>query len=179
MEKGYEKKAYIRFVTIVAYMGENNIIEIRKLLLDFYASELTTHSRLIIGFSVIIFTILQIVQKLVENSPLTGSQFWISSFGIWLTAVTLWYLIMRHLTYGALSGAVIDSPIGENESYDNVKSAIVNYALRYRILVVFPCYLFISIRPTLRRTFLLIGLIMCAALGLVTTFLLSTLIGLI
>jgi hypothetical protein len=164
---------------MLAYMGENNVIEVRKLLLDFYASELTTHSRLIIGFSVMMFTILQIAQKLEENSPLTDNQVWISAFGIWLTAVALWYLIMRHLTYGALSGAVIDTPIAENKSYDDVKAEIVKYALRYKILVFFPCYLFISIRPTRRRMFLLFGLIICAILGTVTALLLSILIGLI
>jgi hypothetical protein len=42
----------------------SNDVEVRKLLLDFYSSELQTHGSLIIGLSVVLFTILQFLPNM-------------------------------------------------------------------------------------------------------------------
>jgi hypothetical protein len=163
-------------------------INIRKLLLDFYSSELTTHSRLIIGFSVILFTILQIFQKLdSEVLPLSTSQKSIASFSTWLISAALWYLLMRHVSYGILSNSVLHAEIGAHATLVEALVMVRNHALEHtRVFMVLPPCLFIpsSARVTRlqklvgRQLVLVLGLLVCVVLGIATTLLFSVLVGL-
>jgi hypothetical protein len=79
-------------------------IQCRKLLLDFYGSQLGTHGRLIIGFSVIVFTIVGIRNAF---QRIAFYQSIILYIAIFLSMFGFLYLLFRHLTYGQLCGAVM------------------------------------------------------------------------
>ena len=79
-------------------------IQCRKLILDFYGSQLSTHGRLIIGFSVIVFTLIGI-RNSIENIILV--QTIIIYLAIFSALCAFLYLLFRHLMYGQLCGAVM------------------------------------------------------------------------
>jgi len=166
-------------------------VQCRKLLLDFYSSELSTHSRLIVGFTVILLTILQITQKLQEHQQtITYGQFWIGSFGIFMTAWVLYYLLMRHIAYGILSNAVIAAHPVENQEMsllERIATAARNQALGNKILFLVPSCLFIPSGERISELQILfglkavraVGISLCAGFAIPTTTLLMKLVGLI
>ena len=158
-------------------------IQIRKLLLDFYSSELTTHSRLIIGFSVLLFTILSLAPSFYPSILQKG----ISLFSLWLVAGTFWYLIMRHISYGILSNATLHAVIPEKATLEQARNSVVSHALNEKILGVFPsgCFIsaggnFISDNPNEGKYARYLGFIICFIIfGIATSVLLSLAKGLI
>jgi hypothetical protein len=180
---------------------ENDALGKRKLLLDFYASQLTTHSRLIIGFSVILFTMVGIVQKVQENalaqnmSPFCIDPKSIASFSMVMASSILWYLVMRHVSYGVLANSVIHVPDPDEGSEANQSEEsplmpltimVRNHALKEKVLGL-PSCLFISSGEKITflherfgtRGTLIIGQIVCLILGIITTFFFLKLIALI
>jgi hypothetical protein len=156
-------------------------IQIRKLMLDFYSSELTTHSRLIIGFSVLLFTVLNVIPNQKVHLDLQAGTYF---FSLWLVAGALWYLFMRHISYGILSNATLHAPIeSKNLTLKNAIQSVTNYTLHKS--GSFPIRLFMVIESTRDKPFhvrhgQLLGLLICfAGFGTVTTILLGLLKGLI
>ena len=110
-------------------------LQCRKLLLDSYSSQLTTHARLIIGFAIILLSLLE-VKGAYLKSPISCIQDFIIYLGIMLVASVLWFLIMRHLTYGVLTNAatfaepkgdygVAETPSVDASELDNKKAVDV------------------------------------------------------
>ena len=151
-------------------------LQYRKLLVDSYSSQLTTHARLIIGFAIILLTLLGVRPNL--KQPISEMQLGILYFAIFLAAFGLWFLFMRHLMYGLLvHSATFASPTGEGDLYDQILNNTRERTLKKRILVVIPSCLFYSTgkkRSWLNRLF---GLILCIGLALLTTYLVWELIG--
>jgi len=114
-----------------------NEIEIRKLLLDFYSNELNTHSRLITGFSVILFTLFGVIQKINENEIYAQI---IACFPFFLVSFSLWYLFFRHFFYGILANACIMKEFTKEELIDTgtAERAVANLASKRKILHCVP-----------------------------------------
>lgn len=166
--------------------GETDEIQARKLLLDFYSSELTTHGRLIVGFAVILFSLLEIILQL--EKPISGVRFWMAFFGLSLAAFALWFLLMRHFVYGVLANAVIHAPLDNSteKSFEELKKGVVRFGIAKRILRIIPMSLFCTTgqRITkLQKIFgvtgaRMIGVLLCASLALITAYFVTILVGL-
>ena len=91
--------------------NESSEVEVRKLLLDFYSSELGTHSNLIIGLALVLFAILQIPKLLQNVTDICNPQTWIFIFTIWIISGSLWYFLMRHFSYGVLCKSTIETSL--------------------------------------------------------------------
>jgi hypothetical protein len=105
---------------------DENEMQCRKLLLDFYSSQINTHGRLIIGFSVVLFAIVEIrISPMVANN-LSALQNRILYFGIFLAGFALSYLFFRYITYGTLADYTIQTPwrepVGDKTKMCNVDS---------------------------------------------------------
>jgi hypothetical protein len=89
-------------------MGINAELECRKFFMDFYTSQLNTHGRLIIGFSVLIFTITQMRIDLLGTLAFWNPNATIAILylGIFSAIWIFFYLIFRDLTYGVLCNLV-------------------------------------------------------------------------
>jgi len=151
-------------------------LQCRKLLLDSYSSQLTTHARLIIGFAIILLTLLEVKRNL--QPSISHIQFGIVYFGIFIAAFGLWFLLMRHLMYGLLvTAATLADPLGEGSSLMRILNGINEFMLNKRFLIVFPSRLFHSTGR--RRSWLdrLGGVLLCAILALVTTIFALILMG--
>ena len=167
---------------------EQRELQIRELLLDFYASELTTHSRLIIGFSVILLTILQIAHSLRTGGSVSWAQSTILLLGIFFTAFALWFLLLRHFVYGILANSATHALPSENQE-ENLLARMIDGvkrdALEKKILGFIPTCLFYSTDERislLQRLFSvegtrMFGVLLCAYLALITTYFLKILIG--
>ena len=76
--------------------------------MDFYSSEINSHSRLIIGFAALMFTLIQIREKFVVDSvTISYWQCFTIYSGIFSTAFVLLYSLFRLFAYGLLANAVI------------------------------------------------------------------------
>jgi hypothetical protein len=168
-------------------LSKENEVSDRKLLLDFYSSQLTTHSRLIIGMSVSMFTILSIVSGQRQNHPLTLAQWIVTIIGLGLTSWCFSYLIMRHVAYGILSSAAIFAEpeyVSGRKSLENLGIGIRNEALKHRIFVIFPSSLFISsgekVTDSQKRLgckgVLMFGALVCVLIACLVTYLLMQLV---
>jgi hypothetical protein len=80
----------------------------RQLLLSFYSSEINTHGRVLIGFGVIMFSILSVRFNLI--APLAIWKLLILYVGIGGVAWALFYLLFRLVGYGILANATIHAP---------------------------------------------------------------------
>lgn len=151
-------------------------LQCRKLLLDSYSSQLNTHSRLIIGFALILLSLLEVKRSL--PTPISGMQFVIVYFGISLVAFGLWFLLMRHLTYGVLTSAATNAePKGDCvNTYWRILEGVVQYTAKKKILVWIPTKLFFStgMHAKLDRSK---GLVLCTILALITVGLTWILMG--
>ena len=151
-------------------------LQCRKLLVNSYSSQLTTHARLIIGFAVILLTLLQF--RAGPNESLSGVQFGILHFAISLTAFGLWFLFMRHVMYGVLvSSATFAIPSGEGSLYTQILNDTRERTLKKRILVFVPTSWFYSTGKKRSRRNRLYGLLLCIGLALLTTLLVWILMG--
>jgi hypothetical protein len=154
-------------------------IQCRKLLLDFYGAQLNTHGRLIIGFSVIVFTIVGIrnsIQKIVLYQTI------ILYSAIFLALFAFLYSLFRHLTYGQLCGAVMFTPWNPEFEKGTCNELIGKFSdevdrnvriYRKRIVLVVPTDWFIGSSRYTQK----FGVILCAILSIVTVILFYLTIG--
>jgi hypothetical protein len=82
----------------------------RKLLLDFYSSQTNTHGSLIIGFSVVLFAIVEIRISPMVAVYLSAFQNRILYFGMFLAGLVFYYLLFRYISYGTLANYTILTP---------------------------------------------------------------------
>jgi hypothetical protein len=148
----------------------NNEVEVRKLLLDFYSSELQTHSSLIVGLAVILFAVLQFLPNM-HN----GVQIGVGLSVIWVISGSLWYFLMRHFSYGILCNSAISADIDGETKPLVVASKVRDHAYKSDVLFI-PSKYFITGKGYVKY----VGWILCYVIfGTVTTFLLSLLIWVI
>lgn len=149
----------------------NSEVEVRKLLLDFYSSELQTHSSLIVGLAVILFAVLQFLPNM-HN----GVQIGIGVSLIWVISGSLWYFLMRHFSYGILCKCTIEAPLTGIITTKGAVDTVRNFAHKEKILSIFPSRCFIAGNTGVTW----VGWVLCyVVFGTVTTFLLSLLIWVI
>jgi hypothetical protein len=153
--------------------NDNDVVSSRKLLMDFTSSEINTHGRMIVGFAVIILTLMQIKENL---TSISSWQNLIIYFGIFATIFALWYLLMRQLAYGGLASGYIYGQLAPNSKESilmQLQSAAMHYIAEYRsrILIVFPTLWFIKSK---KQKF---GALTCVFLSIATTGLLYFLMG--
>jgi len=167
---------------------QNNSNEVRKLLLDFYSSEIESHSNLIIGLAVILFTALEFFPKPQNGTYVWDLQSGIGIFIIWIISGSLWFFLMRHFTYGVLCKAAIEASFAGIIKIDSLSAAVAmrDYAFCSNVLFVFPSPLFLRGSGDVRlcrravssKLAVSLGLALCyLGFGVVTTFLLLLLIG--
>jgi len=177
----------------VIELSENKeeVIQCRKLLLDFYSSELATHSRLIIGFTVILFTLASLLLEVTQSSQQTISvaQFRIIYLSISLVAFGLWFLLMRHFVYGILATQALYATPSEDHSKKNrlkrMLCGVAQKALEKRILGIIPVCLFFSTGTRISRLqraigvagARLLGLLLCAILAILTAEFIMSMVG--
>jgi hypothetical protein len=165
-------------------MSENENLDVRKLLLNFYSSELNAHARLIIGASVLLFTVVSITLDLKNNSDFGALQSAIAIVSFGFISSALWYLLMRNLAYGILASTSQHAVI-RNMSYEEARDEVRDAALPHRIFLLIPSRAYISVgRARSENTSwywrhgMFLGSILCLGLGLATTYLLCLFIGL-
>jgi hypothetical protein len=114
-------------------------MQCRKLLLDFYSSQINTHGALIIGFSVVLFAIIQIRISPVIWNNVSILQDWILYFGIFLTGFALYYLFLRYITYGTMAHSTIripwKDPVCDSDSFRDAVSIDVQQKAQLRRLI--------------------------------------------
>jgi hypothetical protein len=156
----------------------NNEIECRKLFLDFYSSQLNTHGSLIIGFSVVVFTLIGIWQAIRD---ILWWQNLLLCFSVFVASFSLWYLLFRHLAYGTLTGAVMFTewkPDFDQDQCKNLPGQFANEMMKYvkkwnsRILLIVPTEFFISGTGKMRY-----GVVICLVLSILTAAFSYFLIG--
>jgi len=159
--------------------NESSEVEVRKLLLDFYSSELESHSNLIIGLALVLLAILQIPKLLQNVTDICNPQTWIFIFTIWIISGPLWYFLMRHFSYGILCKAAIEASLeGVKINPLSVAVAVGDYAHKNSKVLGFQSKYFIAGHKDVNSW--KIGYVLCYGLfGTVTTFLLLLLIGVI
>jgi hypothetical protein len=139
-----------------------------NLLLNFYSSELNSHSRLIIGNVALLFTLAQIIQSFGSN--ITSLQYWIFCLGLFTLSSTFWYLLMRLLLYGILSNRVLHvKDLGDFKEMHKVVGQ--HCGKTEKIFGIIPCSLFISIGLDEYNNHQKYGLLLCLSLALIVTFL--------
>jgi hypothetical protein len=149
----------------------SNEIDTRKLLLDFYSSELQTHSSLIVGLAIILFAILQFLPNM-HN----GVQIGIGLSLVWVISGSLWYFLMRHFSYGILCKCTIEAPLTGIITSKGVAETVRDFAHKEKVLSIFPSRWFIAGNTGVTWR----GWVLCyVVFGTVTTFLLSLLIWVI
>jgi hypothetical protein len=76
-------------------------LELNKLLLSFYSSQLNNHGRMVIGFAALIFTVTQVASSVSE--PISCAQYWVIVTGMFFASLAFWFVLMRLLVYGVLA----------------------------------------------------------------------------
>ena len=142
-------------------------LQCRHLLMNFYSSELRTHSRLITGFSVILLTLVQIILSL---DRVIFSARLIIYGGVFLVSFAIWFSLMRHLLYGILVHSITVVTLKDKSGNLLAKLAYATgeNAVKKKILAVIPTSWFLSREKGREKT----GFFLCLVLALVTTFLL-------
>jgi len=142
---------------------ERDEINCRRLLLNFYSSEITAHSRLLIGFGVIMFTLVE-VRIALRELPLERTLLGYSAF--FLASFALCYTFLRLLTYGALANSLVHSiSVQGDDLLESIRDIAVNRAARQRIFGVVPVSWFLP-RGKLNRP-RVFGFALCVSLALV------------
>lgn len=151
---------------MVRLQGREEELTSRKLLLDFYSSQLSTHARLIIGFAIILLTLLNVRVGLESLSDMQLGIFYIS---ISATSFCLWFLLWRHLMYGILASAATHAPLsGKGTVFDRVIEGSKDRAMDKRMLGVVPIRLFYSTTRKGRTRERFLGVFFCGVLALIT-----------
>lgn len=158
---------------------DSDELQYRKLFLDFYSSQLNTHSRLIIGFSVMLLTLIEIIQQL--NNTIFKVRC-IAYSGVFFLSLAIWYLLLRDLMYGVCVQSAISADIGEEDGDPKeigyllvVSNAITRTAIQQRILGLFSVGWYLSHRDR-QKYQIITGIGICIAFAIVTTFLLIWLV---
>jgi len=152
---------------------ERDLIECRRLLMNFYSSQLQAHSRLIIGFAVIFLTLLQL-----KPQNMSTWQFWVFYPSVFVVALALYFLLMRHLVYGVLANAITHTdPKGEGSPLQRLVTGINKFTRKHgQILGHIPTRWFAAVGGStlLDR---LKGIVFCIVFAFFTTILAWILIG--
>jgi hypothetical protein len=152
----------------------SNEVEVRKLLLDFYSSEIESHSNLIIGLAVVLFTTLEFFPKPQSGTEIYNTQSCIGVIIIWVISGSLWYFLMRHFSYGILCNSAISASLDSGTSPFTAASKVRVHASKSKILLFFPSNYFITGKGYVKY----VGWILCYfVFGSLTTSLLLLLIG--
>jgi hypothetical protein len=122
----------------------NSNEDVRKLLLDFYSSEIESHSNLIIGLALVLLAILQIPKLLPNVSDFCNPQTWVFMFTIWIISGSLWYFLMRHFSYGILCKSAIEAPLDGETNPSLVAGKLSAYAHKNSKVLGFPSKYFIA-----------------------------------
>jgi len=147
-------------------------IQCRKLLLDFYSSEINSHSRLIIGFAVLMLTLIQVRQNFMAYSLTTSClQYLIVYSGIFLTALALLYSLFRLFAYGASANAIVCIEWKNQMTVAQLASEVSNLVERERKKI------FVIIHPKYFLRYRKKGFIICVVLASITTSLVYMLIN--
>jgi hypothetical protein len=155
--------------------NESSEVEVRKLLLDFYSSELGTHSNLIIGLALVLFAILQIPKLLQNVTDICNPQTWIFIFTIWIISGSLWYFLMRHFSYGILCNSVVSVVLDGETNPLLVAGKVRDHAYTSKVLG-FPSKYFITGKNDVKY----LGWVICyGVFGTLTTIFLMLLIGIL
>jgi hypothetical protein len=165
-------------------------VEARKLLLDFYSTEIESHSNLIIGLALVLLAILEFFPKQHNGTYIFNVPTWMGVIIIWFISGSLWYFLMRHFAYGILCNATITISIKDYQIEPLVVTRLArDYAHKYsKVLLVFPSSLFIRGdsdvtlfgRQVKSKWAMRLGSVVCyVGFGTVTMFLLLLLIGVI
>ena len=132
----------------------NEFNEAKNALLRHFSSQQTSHGALIIGFTVSVFTLLQVVQNAtrlssffsapfqIELAPnLAGFKFWILFFSISFLISLLIYSFFRFIVYGYFSSAIIGVKADdkmEEPIHDRIVDACWNSIKNKKLLLIFP-----------------------------------------
>jgi hypothetical protein len=155
-------------------------VDVRRLLLNFYSSELNSHARLIIGAAALFFTIVNVILDISSKvSALTAVQNIIAFISLLSVSFILWFLVMRYLAYGVLSHAVTVAVLPAEVTYESARRAVIDRAFKEKILRCIPSYFFISFgERRSRMRGMGIGLVLCFLFALAITDILWTFMGL-
>lgn len=152
-------------------------IQIRTALLNFYASQLGGHSRFIIGFSVVLFSVITVRTNLLSTFP--DLDFLVIYSSLFIASSVFCFLIMRYLVYGILSNSATHAPIkiSDDNTFAKNRTEINNHAINSRILGIFHISWFLSIgkKESWIRKERLYGIFLCLGIGFSITFLISLL----
>lgn len=148
-------------------MGEE--LDYHTLFQSFYSSELNAHSRLLIGFAVLLFTLTNIGWNPSSNSTLMQLQYGLLWLSMLLTSFAFWFILMRQLVYGVLSNRLMH--IQKLESIEQVHREVGQYCSREeKILLRIPVSWFYSANEEGRKRHVRIrGFLLCAVLAFGTT----------
>lgn len=161
-------------------------IQIRTALLNFYASQLGGHSRFIIGFSVVLFSLITVRNNLVSSFP--SWDFNIIYSSLLIASSVFCFLTMRYLVYGILANSATHAPIKitDNCSFADNRKEIRDFSKKSKILMKIPISYFMSIGEKkllmsigrikwfgrIERFF---GILICLGMGLIITYFVSLL----
>ena len=137
----------------------NHEFSSRKLLLDFYSSQISTHSRIFIGFSALMFTILNVRVTLFDTIGRSALKSWqlIILYGFVLAlGFIIFFVLFRTIGYGILANATIHvallsklEPIkGKSRVFPflkDVSASILDNDHANKILFFFPIDCFFNI----------------------------------
>jgi len=166
-------------------------VECRKVFMDFYTQQLNAHSRLLIGFAALLFTLVQIKLALMGQhlNPQQFSlvQFWVFYTTIFLVSFGFWFLLLRHLGYGQLASAAmyVSAPTKQKQSsnldrqnaLDLLNEEITKEVRKRHLLVIFRCVWFHSFNIPKQRQYRIYGLMVCGVFALVTAFIIWILVA--
>ena len=158
-------------------MGEE--LDYHTLFQSFYSSELNAHSRLLIGFAVLLFTLTNIGWNISYNSTLMQSQYWLLCFSMLLTSFAFWFILMRQLVYGVLSNRLMH--IEKIDNIEQVHREVGQHCSREEtILLRIPVSWFYSANEEGRKWYArILGFLLCAGLAFGTTMVLIFTLNLI
>jgi hypothetical protein len=154
-------------------------MDYHKLALSFYNSEITSHSRLIIGLAVILFALSDIALS-EPLRPFYDIQYWIWVTATFFVSSAFWYVLIRQLVYGVMANRLLHTEEAANfeELHEKITRGCIE--TKEKILFIIPFYYFISVGKKWRKLYWRpTGYIFCAIFGLVTTFLLLLLLRII
>lgn len=154
---------------------KNTELEYRKFFLDAFINQKTSHSRFLIGFAVLLFTILELTAS-IPSEQITPFQLLIALAGIFLTSFALWYVFLRYFAIGVQVTAVMNAKItNENVTREDIPRAINNFIETNNQRILFLVKTFWFKRTGERQN--TYGAILCFILALASMYALSQLIG--
>jgi len=155
-------------------------LEYHKLLLNFYSAELNSHSRMLIGFAVILFTLAEIAHSNLTR-PVMFSQYLILVFSMVFASFAFWFILMRQLVYGVLINRILHTE-GELHSFKEAHDRVTHDTINKRetIFLFIPVSLFISVGSEYRKWYIRpLGGFVCIFFASCTTFILFLLLNLV